>query len=111
MILEDNNSKFGTLALVQSPCLTILHESPLSIQVGRTIINLAVKPPCGFFKCFFKKSKNKNNHNDYQALNQLYVNRKNHNHIKVQLEEEESVYSITEHLDTQKVLIIIGKFN
>lgn len=111
MILEDNNSKFGSLALVQSPCLNILHESPLSIQIGRTVINLAVKQPCGFFKCFFKNSQNKNNSDDYQALNHMHVSRQNHNHIKVQLEEEESEYSITEQLETHKVLRIIRKYN
>lgn len=103
LIIEDNNSKFGTLTLVQNPKLNILNHSPLSIQIGRTILNFTLKPPCGFFRCFSKKS-SKNKTLDYQILNNKFVNKENFNNIKIQNETEESdYYSITEHLETEKV--------
>lgn len=40
--IEDNNSKFGTLALI--PRLEIEPELSRAVQVGRTAINLTVKP-------------------------------------------------------------------
>ena len=33
--LEGNNSKFGTLILVQSPILKLIEDLPLYIQIGR----------------------------------------------------------------------------
>ena len=40
--LEDNNSKFGTLVLVQSPTLKIIENLPLYIQIGRTFMNCRI---------------------------------------------------------------------
>ena len=36
--IQDNNSKFGTLVLVQSPSLKIVENLPLYIQIGRTFL-------------------------------------------------------------------------
>ena len=36
--IQDNNSKFGTLILVQSPSLKIIENLPLYIQIGRTFL-------------------------------------------------------------------------
>lgn len=40
--IEDNNSKFGTLAMI--PHVKITPNTTRAVQVGRTIINLSVKP-------------------------------------------------------------------
>eukprot|EP00826_Nyctotherus_ovalis_P014467 TRINITY_DN14034_c0_g1_i13.p1 TRINITY_DN14034_c0_g1~~TRINITY_DN14034_c0_g1_i13.p1 ORF type:complete len:180 (+),score=27.89 TRINITY_DN14034_c0_g1_i13:101-640(+) len=40
--IEDNNSKFGTLALI--PNLEISPKLSRAVQVGRTVISLSVKP-------------------------------------------------------------------
>lgn len=40
--IEDNNSKFGTLALI--PNLEISPKLLRAVQVGRTVVSLSVKP-------------------------------------------------------------------
>ena len=57
-ILEDNNSKFGTLSLVRRPVM--LDKSCINyFQVGRTILELQIKEPgeSNFCNCFGKKKK------------------------------------------------------
>jgi len=103
LILEDNKSKFGTLALIQNPKLSVLFDYPLSIQTGRTILNFQIKPPCNIFSCLFKNSNKKQKAIDYQFLNTKCISKQNHNNIKIQNEEEESVYSFSEHLETERV--------
>ena len=51
LYLEDNNSKFGTLILVQSPILKLIEDLPLHIQVGRTYLDCKIKRNGGFFLC------------------------------------------------------------
>jgi hypothetical protein len=41
--IQDNNSKFGTLILVQSPSLKIVENLPLYIQIGRTFLDCKTK--------------------------------------------------------------------
>ena len=41
--IEDNNSKFGTLILVQSPSLKLIENLPLYIQIGRTFMDCRLK--------------------------------------------------------------------
>jgi len=91
--------------LIQNPKLNILHDHQLSIQIGRTILNFIVKMPCSVLGCLFKKS-NKKKATDYQILNHNFLSKQNHNNIKIQEEEEESEYSFTENLETDKVIII-----
>lgn len=49
--LRDNNSKFGTLILVQTPTIKMTENLPLSIQVGRTYLNFELKKDESFFSC------------------------------------------------------------
>ena len=51
LFLIDNDSKFGTLILVQSPIIKIEELLPLSIQIGRTYIECKVKKPFKLFDC------------------------------------------------------------
>mmetsp|Transcript_83716 Transcript_83716/g.215564 ORF Transcript_83716/g.215564 Transcript_83716/m.215564 type:complete len:408 (+) Transcript_83716:94-1317(+) len=41
--LEDNNSKFGTLVAMKKP-RPLMPENPFSIQIGRTVLGLALQP-------------------------------------------------------------------
>ena len=49
--LEDNNSKFGTLILIQSPVIKLVENLPLYFQVGRTFFEFVLKKPFKFFGC------------------------------------------------------------
>lgn len=68
---------------------------------------LNIKYPCSLFSCFSNNSRNKKSlDNNYQSFNKLYVNRENHDTIKIQNDSEESdYYSNTEHFETEKVKI------
>lgn len=84
--LEDNNSKFGSLVLVQVPKLRILKNSSLSIQIGRTMLTFDIKKPFSLFSCFCSQSSQNEKPTDYQALNSKCVNFENCNFIKSQCE-------------------------
>jgi len=49
--IEDNNSKFGTLILIQSPSIQMVENLPLYFQVGRTFFNCRYKKPQKLFQC------------------------------------------------------------
>ena len=51
ILLQDNNSKFGTLILVQAKSIEILKGQTLTIQVGRTYFNIYYKKENSFFSC------------------------------------------------------------
>ena len=49
--IEDNNSKFGTLILIQSPSIQMVENLPFYFQVGRTFFNCRYKKPQKLFQC------------------------------------------------------------
>ena len=51
IFLEDNDSKFGTLILVQSPIIHLDENVPLHLQIGRTYISTKIKRPFSLFGC------------------------------------------------------------
>ena len=51
IFLEDNNSKFGTLCLVQNPVIKLIEDLPLHVQVGRTYLDCKIKRAFSFFLC------------------------------------------------------------
>ena len=51
LYIIDNDSKFGTLVLIQAPYIKIEELLPLHIQIGRTYIRCLVKKPFKFFQC------------------------------------------------------------
>ena len=51
IFLEDNNSKFGTLCLVQNPVLKLIEDLPLHAQVGRTYLECKIKRAFSFCLC------------------------------------------------------------
>ena len=68
--LEDNNSKFGTLILVQTPTLKLTESLPLYIQIGRTFLECIIKKPFKLFSCCEVNEK-PNNYFYYQQ-NDIY---------------------------------------
>ena len=51
LFLEDNNSKFGSLILLQNPNLLIIDKQPLKLQKRRTHIKIRLILPFNFFSC------------------------------------------------------------
>ena len=51
LTIKDNNSKFGTLILVKNKIMNLCLELKLSIQVGRTYLEILMKEPSSFFSC------------------------------------------------------------
>ena len=51
VFIEDNDSKFGTLILVQTPSIKISENLPLYIQVGRTYFECKLIKPFKLFNC------------------------------------------------------------
>lgn len=50
--IQDNDSKFGTLILIQTPVIKMIENLPLYIQVGRTFLNFEIKLiQKNFFSC------------------------------------------------------------
>ena len=51
LFIEDFDSKFGTLILMQNPIFKLNSEIPLNIQIGRTFMRLKIKKPFKLFNC------------------------------------------------------------
>ena len=51
IILEDNNSKFGSLVLLQAETIEILKGNTLTIQVGTNYLNISLKGKKNIFGC------------------------------------------------------------
>ena len=51
IFLEDNNSKFGTLVLVQAEAIEILKGNTLTVQVGTNFLNFEIKKKKNLFGC------------------------------------------------------------
>ena len=49
--VEDNHSKFGTLALIQNPNINMLYKESLNIQKERTFIKIDLNIPFKIFPC------------------------------------------------------------
>ena len=71
VFIEDNESKFGTLILVQSPNIILSENLPLYIQVGRTYFNCQLTKPFSLFNCC--DIGEKNNINFYYNQNAKYI--------------------------------------
>ena len=51
VFLEDNNSKYGTLVLIQTQKMNLTENIFLNMQIGRSFINCKVKKPFKIFGC------------------------------------------------------------
>lgn len=94
LYLEDNNSKFGTLILLQNPRVNLL-ENCLPLQIGRSILHFTLIKPWNFFACFRLiiinfSSNQKNEEQDYQEINSnffIFVE-----NIQVKVQDDFSIY-------------------
>ena len=71
VFLEDNDSKFGTLILVQAPSIKISEDLPLFIQVGRTFLECKIQKPFKLFNCCVAEEKD--NIYYYYNQNEKYI--------------------------------------
>ena len=55
--LEDNNSKYGTLVLIQTPKISLVENLSLNLHIGRSFINCKIKKPFKLFSCCDMKEK------------------------------------------------------
>ena len=96
--LEDNDSKFGTLVLVQTNHLKLYQDIPLYLQIGRSFLEILVKKEFKLFDCC--GSGDKNNIFTYYEQNEKYI--KNDVSLVVKNEDEESE-SYIKNNNTQEV--------
>jgi hypothetical protein len=89
ILLNDLNSKFGTLVLIQNPELEILKKFPLSIQIGRTLITFNYKKNFCLFGCCNVDEKDTSN-KTYENLNSIFVHSNKKNKIITEIDEESS---------------------
>ena len=71
VILEDFNSKFGTLVLIRNPSMQIVNDLPFTVQIGRSYLNLEIKQPFRLFSCCNANDDNNNLH--YEIENKKHV--------------------------------------
>jgi len=71
VFIEDNDSKFGTLILVQTPSIKISENLPLFIQVGRTFFECKLVKPFKLFNCC--EAEDKNNIFYYYNQNEKFI--------------------------------------
>lgn len=99
--IEDNNSKFGTLVLIQSPMMKVLKDSPLPIQIGRSLFTFTVKKPFNFFACLCGSNK-VDKDKSYQILNAKHIDFEKCNYIKIQNDEDNEEEGLNNSSHTNK---------
>ena len=76
--IQDNNSKFGTLALIQNPNLVMLHKQPLRLQKSKTYIKIKLDLPFNFFFCCNANIlEQKSQMSSYEIQNKKFLDKKN----------------------------------
>jgi hypothetical protein len=86
--IEDNNSKFGSLVLLQHPKVSVNSDQSLSLQIGRSLLIANTRKPFRLFSCFscgevsYKEV-------DYSTLNEGYIEVDKILSVKVQNDKEE----------------------
>ena len=72
LVLEDNNSKFGTLVLIQAEEIEILKGRPLTIQAGTNYFSFKLElPKKSFFSCC--NAEEIDEKNNYEKINSKWV--------------------------------------
>ena len=83
--IEDNDSKFGTLVLIQNQMLTLYSSVPLHFQVGRTYFGIKIKEPFSLFNCCNVSTKV--DEKEYQRQNSLKISLEHSHTVNVKEEE------------------------
>jgi hypothetical protein len=86
--LEDSDSKFGTLVLVQTNKIKLYQDIPLYLQIGRSFLEILIKKEFKFFDCCV--SDEKNNIYTYYEQNEKYIKKDMSLVVKNEDEESES---------------------
>lgn len=103
LVIKDNESKFGTLVLVQNPTFPIIKNNILQIQVGRVFFVISLKATSCLFSCL-NSNISKYKGCDYQTLNSQHITFEKSNFIKVQNE-----YSLCGESDTNTIVENVDK--
>ena len=106
VILEDKNSRFGSLVLIQEE-IEILKGQKLNVQVGTNYLTLSLNKKKGFFSCC--NAEEIDNKNTYEKLNSLAIKYNKNNVIvdeSISIEnsdnEEENKQLIENEKDSEK---------
>lgn len=89
VFLEDNNSKFSTLVLVQTPQINLVNNLPLYIQIGNSFIDISIQMPFKFGNCCNCGVDEKQNNNYYHLQNKKEIDEKKI--ITVKIDENEYI--------------------
>ncbi len=112
VILNDLNSKFGTLILIQNKILPILKNQKLNIQIGRTFINFEIKEKFSLFNCCNVSEINL--FKSYDQFNKINLNKKNikiENNINDNEENNEEEYEKIKDKNLNHFKIILNEEN
>ena len=111
--LEDNNSKFGSLVLIQYSTIKIMEGISLNFQVGRTYIDCKIQKPFKLFNCC----------NIEESFNLLYYYNQNEKQIQKHMNlivksdysdpdnESENDYKINNTFEQKYLINIDEKYN
>ena len=83
--IEDNDSKFGTLVLIQNQMLTLYASVPLHFQVGKTYFAVKIKEPFSLFNCCNVSTKV--DEKEYQRQNSLKISLEHSHTVSVKEED------------------------
>jgi hypothetical protein len=126
VFIQDNDSTFGTLVLIQSPKIKLVENLPLYIQIGRTFFQNNIQTTKSFFWCcgisekpndnFYFKQNEKDiaYKRNYTVLNidksKIFENDENNNNSSESKNNEEGVINIKK-INIKKKININGNDN
>jgi hypothetical protein len=98
--LEDNNSKYGTLVLIQTQKINLAENIFLNLQIGRSFINCKVKKPFKLFGCCGITERNDSNF--YFRQNEKKIEMKKILTVKTEVDIEEENEEDEEKRETER---------
>ena len=98
--LEDNNSKYGTLVLIQTQKINLAENIFLNLQIGRSFINCKVKKPFKLFGCCGITERNDSNF--YFRQNEKKIGMKKILTVKTEVDIEEENEEDEEKRETER---------
>ena len=108
IVLEDNNSKFGSLVLIQKE-IEILKGNCLNIQVGTNYFTFTLKKKTGFFSCCnAEEIDSKNNYENLNSMSIKYDKKKEilDESITIEENEEDNEHIIQKQKEDNEKIII-----
>ena len=103
LILEDNNSKFGTLILIQAKEIEILKGKTLTIQTGTNYFSFKLESPKkSFFSCC--EAEEIDEKNNYEKINSKYIKFDKSNEILNESISDSELYDEKNEEDNKKII-------